>query len=394
MRVLFLTHRLPYAPDRGDRALGYHIVRVLAPRVELQVTSLVHDQHEAGQIDRVRALGADVSTFRVPRAKNYLNALPHLAGSRPLTHMLLDAPGIQSALERYVQKSRPDVVLAFCSSMGRFGLIRALDSVPMVVHLIDVDSVKWSILAEDARWPMNAIYRRESKYLGRFERTLADHARTTLVVNDREARILRAIAPEADVQVLEIGVDLDALAPPRAPADRPAVVFCGVMNYEPNVKGVLWFAQEVWPIVRSHLPEATFTIVGSSPTGAVRRLSRQMGISVTGTVPDVRPYLWDAALSVAPLTASRGVQNKVLEAVAAGLPAIVTPQVFEGIPDAITPACRTARTPQEFAEQVLALLSKSPGERRQIAQQADFRSMSWENRLSPLFDILERAAKM
>jgi hypothetical protein len=165
------------------------------------------------------------------------------------------------------------------------------------------------------------------------------------------------------------------------------------MNYEPNVEGVLWFSREVWPTIRDQRPDALFSIVGSDPAAAVRRLaSARTGIEVTGTVPDVRSHLWNAAVSVAPLMIARGVQTKVLEAVAAGLPAVVTSQVFEGLPAEIRTACRVADSSEAFAQQTLALLALSGHERRALVAQADLCSLTWERQLLPLHEILTKAA--
>ena len=171
------------------------------------------------------------------------------------------------------------------------------------------------------------------------------------------------------------------------------MIFCGVMNYGPNVEAVVWFSREVWPIIRARRPDARFFIVGSDPTAAVRRLaSARVGIEVTGTVAEIQSHLWSAAISVAPLKIARGVQNKVLEALAAGLPVVATPQVIEGLPTEALAACRVADAPGEFAEQTLSLLALSGQERRALAAQADLCGLNWEHQLAPLREILAKAA--
>src|SRR5262249_16267066 len=175
-----------------------------------------------------------------------------------------------------------------------------------VLDLVDVDSRKWAALADVASPPKRWIYEREVRYLSRFERLAATRAFATLVVNEREARSLREIAPEASVHVVQVGVDLSVLQPSSAPTDTPPLVFCGVMNYAPNVEGVLWFAREIWPRVRARRPDARFTIVGSRPSAAIVRLaSPDSGIDVTGDVQTVQQYLWDSAVSIAPLVTAR-----------------------------------------------------------------------------------------
>jgi polysaccharide biosynthesis protein PslH len=392
VRVLFLTHRLPYAPNRGDRIRAFHIVRTLAPRVQLEVVSLVHDEDEAAEAERLRALGVGVAVFQTPRLKNYASAVAQLAGTRPLTHILLDAPGLTPALARLVRERPPDVVLAYCSGMARFALESPLAGLPLVADLVDVDSQKWAALSTSASWPKRWVYRREASYLESFERRIAQHASAMLVVNEREREALRRIAPAANIRVVPNGVDLGPLARPASIAREPRFVFCGVMNYAPNVDAAVWFSKNVWPAIRAQRPDARFVVVGSNPTASVQALaSAGNGIEVTGTVADVRPYLWQSAVAVAPLLTARGVQNKVLEAIGAGLPAVVTSQVFEGLPAAVRPGCREADSAAAFARESLSLLELSEKEREAVAASADLASLSWEAQLEPLHALLAEA---
>jgi sugar transferase (PEP-CTERM/EpsH1 system associated) len=392
--VLFLTHRLPYAPNRGDRLRAFHILRSLVAKGdEVDVLSLAHTADEMAAVDSVRAMGVHATAVHVPRFRNYVNGAVALAGTQPLTHVLLHAPEFGAALKRILAEREPDVVLAYCSSMARFAMAPPLSAYPLVIDLVDVDSSKWAALAESASQPKRWIYERELRYLSRFEREAAMRARATLVVNEREAESLHQIAPDAVVHVVPVGVDLAAFRPVADPIDTPRVVFCGVMNYAPNVDGMLWFSREVWPLVRAQRPDAQFTIVGSHPSPAISRLaSTRDGIDVTGSVDSVQRYLWNAAVSVAPLITARGVQTKVLEAVAAGLPSVVTTAVFDGLPAEIYPACRIADARETFAEQVLSLLALTGTERRGLAMAADLHLLTWESRLAPLHAILADAA--
>jgi sugar transferase (PEP-CTERM/EpsH1 system associated) len=393
MRVLFLTHRLPYAPNRGDRIRAFHILRTLASRVQLEVVSLAHDDEELEQTERVRAQGIRVSAFKTPQLKNYATALLRLGGARPLTHLLLNAPELTQALEQIVRDRPPDVVLAYCSGMARFALEAPLSRFPLVVDLVDVDSQKWAALALSSTWPKRWIYRREAEYLARFERLLVKRAHATLVVNERERDVLRQIAPEGDIHVVPVGIDLQPLTPPAAPEERPRIIFCGVMNYRPNIDGVLWFARDVWPIIRARRPDAQFVVVGSNPASEIQRLAfADSGIGVTGTVDDVRQYLWESAVAVAPLIVARGVQTKVFEAIGAGLPAVVTSQVLDGLPPSVRAACRVGDAAQPFADEVLSLLEMTGAERRAVAMSARIESLSWESQLRSLRTILTDAA--
>src|SRR5919197_1283440 len=170
MNVLFLTHRLPFAPNRGDRIRAFHVARYLAPRTDLHIVSLVHDRAEEAQADSLRRLGIRVSTAPAPRVRNRAGAAVGLLTARPLTHFLLDSPALSGILRRIVRERRPDVVLAYCSGAAAWALKPPLADVPLVLDLVDVDSAKWAALASKAVPPLAWVYRREAKCLARFER--------------------------------------------------------------------------------------------------------------------------------------------------------------------------------------------------------------------------------
>jgi sugar transferase (PEP-CTERM/EpsH1 system associated) len=391
VRVLFLTHRLPYAPNRGDRVRAYHLLQQLRRWAEVDLVSLVHDDEEASHAGEIRA-AASVTIVRVPRLRNLARSLLALPTNRPLTHTLLDASGLDETVGRVVRERSPSVVLAYCSGMARLALQPMLRPLPLVLDLVDVDSAKWAALAAASSWPRSWVYRREARTLARFENEAARHAVSTLVVTEKERGTLARIARGARIEVVQNGVDAQSLRPQATPSVTPTVVFCGVMNYAPNEQGALWLGRNVWPLVRQKRADARLEIVGSDPSHQVRDLAVRDGtITVTGRVPDVRPHLWAAAVGAAPLFTARGIQNKVLEAVAAGLPTVVTPVVREGLPDEVAAACVTADGASAFADAIVALLAMSPDERRAQALRADLAALSWERRLAPLHGILTDA---
>jgi sugar transferase (PEP-CTERM/EpsH1 system associated) len=393
MNILILTHRLPFAPNRGDRVRAYHIVKLLAAHADVHVVSLVHDRAEAAEADTLRALGVRVSTALVPRVRNLVRAGFELRSSTPLTHVLLDSPGMRPAIERATAGWRPDVVLAYCSGVAPLSLAPPLAGIPFVLDLVDVDSAKWAAFARTAWFPRSWVFDREARCLGAFEQRALKAAFATLVVNERERATLAGSCPNADVHVVPNGVDVDGLTPRDPPAPGERVIFAAVFDYAPNADGAVWFARDVWPLVRAARPWVRLTLAGSSPTRAVRRLAAaDDSIEVTGSVADIRPYLWRSAVAVAPIFQARGVQNKVLEAAAAGLPSVVTRAVWEGLPKEVLPACRMADTAEHFAAEVIDLLSRPADARRREAAQAQLRGLSWPKRLAPLLDLIERAA--
>jgi sugar transferase (PEP-CTERM/EpsH1 system associated) len=395
MNVLMLTHRLPYAPNRGDRTRAYHMLRYLAARYRVHLVSLVHDDEEASRVADLQDIAASVSVARCNRLAGVARGIIALAGRRPLTHALLDSGDLQHVVDEIVSRHPPDVVLAYGSGMARLALAPPLANTPLVVDLVDVDSEKWRQYASVTRPPLRWIYSREARCLGSFEARLARTAFATVVVNDRERRALQVLAPGAAAAVVSPnGVDLRSLAPPVAPAAGERIIFCGVMNYRPNVEGMTWFLHDVWPKIRAVRPAATLEIVGAAPGRKLRALAQKAGgVQVTGTVGDVRPYLWRSSVFVAPLRIARGVQNKVLEAAAAGLPGVITPAVNDGLPLDICRACVVADNPKSFASAIVDLLAQTPAARRRMTEAIDFERLAWHRQLAPLSELLEKAAE-
>jgi sugar transferase (PEP-CTERM/EpsH1 system associated) len=389
VRLLFLTHRLPYAPNRGDRIRAYHLLRVLSRDHEVHLVSLVHDADEAARADSLGAMTASIRVARVSRARQLVAAGLALPGNTPLTHVLLRSREMHAILEQYARDRPPDVVIAYGTGMAPYAMDGPLASRPCVLDMVDVDSEKWAALARSARQPMRAIYKREARLLRQFEQRALGRACMTLVVNDREQRLVASLFEGATAVVVPNGIDVQSFAPPTPPADDPRVVFCGVFNYEPNEAGARWFASEVWPLVTAKVLRAQLSLVGMHPTAAVRALANNPSIEVTGAVDEVPPYLWRSAVSVAPLHLARGLQNKVLEAIAAGLPCVVTRQVLDGLPETARAACRAASDPADFANAVVSLLETTAANRRALASQADLRPLSWEQQLKPMTTLLE-----
>jgi glycosyltransferase involved in cell wall biosynthesis len=259
-----------------------------------------------------------------------------------------------------------------------------------VLDLVDVDSAKWDDLATASRGPMRWIYAREALLLRRFEIEASRAASATVVVSEKEAAALRTLDSNLRPVVVPNGVDADGYRNPGAASTSHGVVFTGVFNYRPNLDGARWLIDDVWPLVRRQVPDARLSLVGSGPGRGLRDKAARAGVVVTGSVPDVRPYLWASAVAVAPLHTARGVQNKVLEGVAAGLPAVVTPAVYDGLPAEARLACRMASSTGAFADAIVGLLV-SREERARVVEAAAVDSLSWERCLAPLDALLHGA---
>ena len=223
MRLLFLTHRLPYAPNRGDRIRAFHLLRFLVQRHEVHLVSLVHDREELEHLDEVAAVAASVRAAKTAMIRNRMTALTTLAGERPLTHTLLSSPHLTPAIRESVAAAPPDVVLAYCTGVAHAVFESPLDRLPCVLDMVDLDSEKWADLAKSSSWPMNWVYRREARTLRAFERQAMERASVTTVVSERERLLVeRVLGMQA--RTVPVGVDVDFW---RRPVDaRPSRKSC------------------------------------------------------------------------------------------------------------------------------------------------------------------------
>jgi sugar transferase (PEP-CTERM/EpsH1 system associated) len=273
----------------------------------------------------------------------------------------------------------------------------AAPELPMLVDFVDVDSAKWSDYAKAHSWPLSWLYRREGRQLLAFERAAAERARASFFVTDKEVALFRQLAPgcQAPVEALCNGVDADFFAPDPArpspfPADQIPLVFTGAMDYWPNIDAVGWFVAEALPALRLAWPQLHFHIVGRSPTPAVKALAGA-GVSVTGTVADVRPYLQYAAAVVAPLRLARGIQNKVLEAMAMARPVVAASCCAEAINARVGVELLSAARAEDFVRELSALLA-APQRAAQVGLAGRARvlaSYSWAAHLSGIDRHLE-----
>jgi sugar transferase (PEP-CTERM/EpsH1 system associated) len=282
-----------------------------------------------------------------------LRALGGAVSGRTCTEGYFGSAALRAALQSWTQDVHFDAILAFSGAMAPYAL--GLPARRRVLDLVDADSAKWMAYARASSWPMRSVYRAEGRRLEACQVQWMHSFDATVVVNGREAALLSGAAPPGRLHVIPNGVDLASeLAP--AGQTQPVLGFVGMMRYRPNVDAVEWFARAVWPMVRLAVPTAELCIVGRCPARRVRRLGRVPGISLTGGVPSVGPYLARFRACIAPLRIARGLQNKVLEALAAARPVVATTQAAEGLDPRPTPGVLVADQAETFAEQVIQLL--------------------------------------
>jgi sugar transferase (PEP-CTERM/EpsH1 system associated) len=331
-KILFLAHRVPFPPDKGDKIRAFHILEHLAARHEVWLGAGADDLADLRSLPSAKARYRDACFAPLGRFRRACNMAWAAVSGAPLSVARFRHPMLERWIEDVLRDVRPDVVFVYSSAMAQYVVGRMRPGARLVVDFVDADAEKWRAYAERASAPARWIYAAETRRLIRFERRALDAAVAGILVSETERRLLANFQPDGADKLLVItnGVAADCFEVIPNPNVQPAIVFCGRMDYEPNIDGVEWFVREILPKVRERRPDAVFRIVGAAPTARVLAL-RAPGVEVTGTVPDVRPYLAGAAVVVAPLRIARGIQNKVLEGLAAGRPVVATPDALDGI---------------------------------------------------------------
>lgn len=328
--VLFLAHRMPYPPNKGDKVRSYHLLRHLQQHHRVFLGTFIDTHDDDEHLPALKALCPDLHVERIhPKVSKFLS-LTGLIRREALTLAFYRSAGMRRWVQRTQARHPLQASLVFTSAMAQYAT-PLLPQTPMVVDFVDVDSRKWHDYAPAHRWPMSLIYQREASQLLRAEKSIACLSTQSFFVTPIETALFQSLAPEvaARTETMSNGVDAEffSCAPDRRSpfsANEKAIVFVGAMDYWPNIDGVKWFAKRVMPLVLARWPSARFHIVGRNPTKEVLELANSH-VKVSGTVPDVRPYLQFASAVVVPLRVARGVQNKILEAMAMAQPVITVP---------------------------------------------------------------------
>ncbi len=336
--LLFLTQRLPYPPNKGEKIRALELLRHFSGSFDVHLGCLIDDPADWAHVDTVREMCRDMHVAALDRKRAKIACLRGLATGDPLSVAFFADRGLKEWVARTLDLVRPDAVFVCSSNMAPYVLDHSYRAPVAICDLVDVDSEKWRAYAAKAQFPLRWVYGREARLTFALERRIVRETDHSTFVSEAEAELFRTLVPDCADRILGIsnGVDLAYYspdAPGAAPFDpaAPTYSFVGTMDYPPNVDAVAWFATKILPLIRRRLPGAQFYIVGSHPTPQVAALARIDGVHVTGRVPDVRPYLRHARACVAPMRIARGIQNKVLQPMAMGVVTIVTPDALEGI---------------------------------------------------------------
>lgn len=392
-----LAHRFPYPPNRGDRIRTYHLLKFVSQHFDVSLACPTHEPIKPEDYSHVDLMVSKLFVAEIGRITKYRRAALSAATGASLSEGFFSSPRLSKTIRAWNAAQPFDALLVVCSSMYRYRKLAKLCHVPTVVDLVDVDSQKWRQLAEESIGVMGHVYHLENKRTLRIEREIAQGADAIALTSTQEAELFRqCCGTEVAAHGIGNGVDTNYFRTNSERALRSSeslkIVFTGVMDYQPNVDGMVWFCREVWPQITSQI-SAALQIVGRNPTSAVIALGAIENVEVVGEVPDVRPYLDAADISISPLLLARGIQNKVLEALASGLATVVTPQSAEGIAAVSGIHLQIAADAEEFAESVVALARNQTARLQMgsLGRQFVEQNHSWDAQLAQFKQLLDHA---
>jgi sugar transferase (PEP-CTERM/EpsH1 system associated) len=390
--ILYLAHRIPYPPNKGDKIRSWNILKYLAERHRVHLGCLVDDPQDVGYIEELERRCASVFAASIDPTVQRLKAMLALRPGQPLSTGYFSTPALSAWARRTVDAH--GIRQAFVFSTPMMASLPRRRELDVVLDMVDVDSEKWREMARKAPPPQSWIYGREARTLLAYERRVAAMATETLFVSREELALFLSRAPEAAARAawMANGVDTAYFSPSHAfpspyTQDRPVIVFTGDMSYWPNVEAVTWFAREALPALLTRSPRPLFAIVGAKPTDAVLRLAGP-DVLVTGRVDDVRPYVAHAAVAVAPLLLARGVQNKVLEAMAMGKIVVATAAAEQGLNVRADAAVLIAENAAEMTVRVGEALDGAHAHIGDLARRMAISRFAWDavlERLDTLF---------
>ncbi|MFO0813532.1 MAG: TIGR03087 family PEP-CTERM/XrtA system glycosyltransferase [Gemmatales bacterium] len=393
-KILYVTHRVPYPPDKGDRIRNYHILRYLSKQYRVHLACLADETVSETSLDTLHALCEQVAIIPVQSSLRSFRMGWSLLTGRSATLGAFQSANLNAVIHSWLLTSQFDLLLASSSSMAPY-LQHAASRMPVIIDLVDVDSEKWLNYVSSSRIPQRWVYQREAIALRHYEQKISHWAKSMLLVSDAETALFRQIAPHASSVTVTNGVDLEYYHPSEQQARLENCVFIGALDYHPNIDAVCWFSKEVWPAVRQRFPHSTFQIVGRRPVAKVLKLAEIPGVEVIGQVPDVRPYVHSAQIVVAPLRIARGLQNKVLEAMAMAKPVVASPSALAGLRRDTTCPAISADSSEQWVNSLAQLFGcqdrcHSLGQQGRLYVETHY---DWDNCLQPLQRTIERLVK-
>lgn len=408
MKILYLSHRIPYPPNKGDKIRSFNTVSYLSTYHRVDLACLADNPADLKFISTLDTLCCNVHVEPLNTFSAKIKGGVTLLSGGSLSVGYFYSSKLQRVIDQWLFKNTYDAIICFSSPMAEYLFRSNALELPRagacptrwVMDFCDLDSDKWRQYGESSRFPLNKLYQTEFQRLLAYEKKINRTFHHSLFVSEKEAELYKTLAPDArNISVIPNGVDSDyfspgavsaSIAPIPSRIETHTVMFSGAMDYPANIDGVTWFSHEIFPQLRIHFPHLRFIIVGSNPTSRVKALTRENGIQVTGFVKDVRPYYAAADVCVVPLRMARGVQNKVLEAMAMGKAVVTTSAAIQGITATNGNHLLVADTPGDFIR-VLTNLLNNTDQRQQLGKAArEFvtQRYSWHTNMTQLNELI------
>lgn len=393
--MLFLSQRIPYPPNKGDKIRSFNILKHFSTSHRIHLGCFIDDPADWEHVPALQEYCVDTCIVPLNKTVAKIKSAKAFLTGAPLNLPYFYDRRIERWSQKVFAEVKPEAAFAFSSQMGQYFLNAAPRPPRVVIDFCDVDSDKWRQYAASKNWPASWVFRREADTLLAFDRRVAAAVDAATFVAQPEVDLFLDLAPECTGKIHAIGNGIDTeyftpdgtYASPYA-SGGPIAIFTGAMDYWPNVDAVVWFANEIFPLVRVAIPDARFFIVGGGPTAEVLKLETVDGVHVAGRVPDMRPYFAHADAAVTPMRIARGIQNKVLEAMAMAKPTVTTPTALAGIDATPERDILVAETAEAFAAQTIrALQNEAATALGQAAKTFVSNAYSWESQLSP-YDAL------
>jgi len=396
-KILFLVHRIPYPPNKGDKIRSYHLLEKLTKEYQVYLGAFIDDDDDWKHVSKLQGICKDVFFIKLNPLISKIKSFLGLIKKEPLTLPYYRNMKFQCWVDGVIKAEDITTVLVFSAAMAQYVSHVRYKALVKVIDFVDIDSDKWRQYAEKQTWPMSWVYKRESHYLENYEKKIASEFKLSYFVSKAESNLFQKILPEHSnkIKYFNNGVNTDYFSPNvklKSPfaKNTKVLVFTGAMDYWANVDAVVWFASEIFPHILKVMPEAGFYIVGSNPSEEVLNLADN-SITVTGTVPDIRPYVAHANLVVAPLRIARGIQNKVLEAMAMAKPVLVTTQAYEGIDDFLRFTGKISDVPAEMARYCVNMLNGDSKNSTAISnREFVIENYNWDKNLSQVCLLLDK----
>ena len=365
------------------------MIRWLSRNHEVVVASIARSPQELEEGREIAQFCHRYECGLISPLRARLQALSCVLSNRPSSLGYFCVPQLQKSVRALLQQEQFDLIWVHCSSAAQY-VLKHTGSY-RIMDFGDMDSEKWYQYARKRPFPLSLVYHLEGYKLRRYEKRLARAFNECTVISSGEKRILDSYGLGVPVTVVPNGVDLSFFSNEQSDYDPKSLIFLGRMDYYPNIDAVIYFCRDILPLIQEEISDVKFTIVGSNPVGRVKDLAHLPGVSVTGAVADVRPFLCRAAVSVVPLRIASGVQNKVLESMAMKVPVVASSRAFQGVNALETEHLLVDDSAMGFATKVLSLM-KNPSLRQRIAEAGRKRvesCHSWEACLRLLDQLLE-----